>query len=239
MTCMETMREKVKETYAAFALTNQMLPCCGRGYSVVQLKGLPPDATGLSLGCGNPVALASLQAGEVVLDIGSGAELDVLLAARKVGPTGKAIGLDVTEAMIQRARRAAERAGYENVEFCSGDAEEMPLADQSVDVIISNCAINLTLDKGKVFHEAYRILRPGGRLMISDIVTDKPLPQTVREDPDQWARCVAGAIPDDEYARLIAEAGFERVLCLHGLNFTSIGDVRVYSANVSAIKPIQ
>ncbi|MFB0546369.1 MAG: methyltransferase domain-containing protein, partial [Anaerolineae bacterium] len=152
---------------------------------------------------------------------------------------GKAIGLDVTEAMIQRAMRLAERAGYENAEFCSGDAEEMPLADESVDVIISNCAINLTLDKGKVFREAYRILRPGGRLIISDIVSDKPLPQSVREDPDQWVRCVAGAIPDDEYAGLIAEAGFERVLCLQSLNFTSIGDVRVYSANVSAVKPIQ
>lgn len=236
---METMRERVKETYAAFALTNEMLSCCRTGYSVVQLQGLPADATSLSLGCGNPVALASLQAGEVVLDIGSGAGLDVLLAAQKVRPTGKAIGLDVTEAMIQRAMRLAERAGYENVEFCSGDAEEMPLVDESVDVIISNCAINLTLDKGKVFREAYRILRPGGRLMISDIVTDKPLPRTVREDPHQWVRCVAGAIPDEEYAHLIAEAGFESVLCLQGLNFTSIGDVRIYSANVSAIKPVQ
>jgi len=223
--------------YAVLALEDMPLSCCSGPYTPSDLAGLPPEAAGLSLGCGNPVALASLRPGEVVLDIGSGAGLDVLLAARQVGPTGRAIGLDMTEAMIRRARQVARQAGFDNVEFRLGDAEDMPLPDESVDVIISNCVINLTLDKGRVFREAYRVLRPGGRLMISDIVTDKPLPESVRSDPDEWARCVGGAIPEEEYTCLIAEAGFERVLCIHGLDFRQVGDVRVYSANVSAIKP--
>lgn len=169
------------------------------------------------------MALASLRPGEVVLDIGSGAGLDVFLAARQVGPTGRVIGLDMTEAMIRWAGQLANQAGFNNVEFRLGDTEEMPLPDESVDVIISNCVINLALDKGRVFREAYRVLRPGGRLMISDIVTDKPLPESVRSDPDEWARCVDGAIPQEEYTRLIAAAGFERVLCIHGLNFQQAG----------------
>ena len=231
------MKEKVKTRYADLALRDMPLSCCSGIYTPTDLADLPPEAAGLSLGCGNPVALASLQPGAVVLDIGSGAGLDVFLAARKVGPTGWAIGLDMTEAMIRRASQAAEQAGFSNVEFRLGDAEEMPLPDESVDVIISNCVINLTLDKGQVFREAYRVLRPGGRLMISDIVTDKPLPESVRSNPDEWARCVGGAIPEEEYTRLIVQAGFETVLCIHGLDFRQVGDVRVYSANMSARKP--
>lgn len=230
-------KEEVKTRYADLALRDMPLSCCSGVYTPTDLADLSPEAAGLSLGCGNPVALASLQPGEMVLDIGSGAGLDVFLAARKVGPAGKAIGLDMTEAMIRRASQAAEQAGFSNVEFRLGDAEEMPLPDESVDVIISNCVINLTLDKGQVFQEAYRVLRPGGRLMISDIVTDKPLPESVRSNPDEWSRCVGGAIPEEEYTRLIAEAGFERVLCIHGLTFQRFNDVRVYSANVSARKP--
>jgi arsenite methyltransferase len=231
------MKEEVKTRYADLALRDMPLSCCSGVYTPTELADLPSEAAGLSLGCGNPVALASLQPGEVVLDIGSGAGLDVFLAARKVGPTGRAIGLDMTEAMIRRASQAAEQAGFSNVEFRLGDAEEMPLPDESVDVIISNCVINLTLDKGQVFREAYRALRPGGRLMISDIVTDKPLPESARSNPDEWARCVGGAIPEEESTRLIAEAGFETVLCIHGLDFRRFDDVRVYSANVSAKKP--
>ncbi len=231
------MKEEVKTRYADLALRDMPLSCCSGVYTPTELADLPPEAAGLSLGCGNPVALASLQPGAVVLDIGSGAGLDVFLAARKVGPTGWAIGLDMTEAMIQRASQAAVQAGFSNVEFRLGDAEEMPLPDESVDVVISNCVINLALDKGRVFREAYRVLRPGGRLMISDIVTDKPLPESVRSNPDEWARCVGGAIPEEEYTHLIAEAGFERVLCIHGLDFRRFDDVRVYSANVSAKKP--
>lgn len=236
---MVIVKEEVKAHYAELALRDTPLSCCGGLYTPDDLAGLPAEAAGLSLGCGNPVALASLRPGEVVLDIGSGAGLDVFLAARQVGPTGRAIGLDMTEAMIQRASRLAGQAGFRNVEFRLGDAEEMPLPDESVDVIISNCVINLAPDKGQVFREAYRVLRPGGRLMISDIVTDKPLPESVRSDPEEWARCVGGAIPDEEYTRLIAEAGFEQVLCIHGLDFQQVGDVRVYSANVSAIKPLR
>ncbi len=233
------MKDQVKARYAELALREVPLSCCSGPYTPSDLAGLPPEMAGVSLGCGNPVALASLQPGEVVLDIGSGAGLDVFLAARRVGPAGRAIGLDMTEAMVRRASRSAEQAGFRNVEFRLGDAEDMPLPDESVDVILSNCVINLTLDKGRVFREAYRVLRPGGRLMISDIVTDRPLPEPVRSDPDEWARCVGGAIPEEEYTRLIAEAGFERVLCIHGLSFQQVGDVRVYSANVSAIKPLR
>lgn len=230
-------KEEIKGRYADLALRDMPLSCCNGGYTTTDLVNLPLEAAGLSLGCGNPVALASLQPGEVVLDIGSGAGLDVLLAARKVGPKGKSVGLDMTEAMIHRARQAAKQVRFNNVEFHLGDAEEMPLPDESVDVIISNCVINLTLDKGQVFREAYRVLRPGGRLMISDIVTDKPLPESVRSNPDEWARCVGGAIPEEEYTRLMAEAGFERVLCIHGLDFRRFDNVRVYSANISARKP--
>ena len=231
------MKEEVKARYAELALSDVLVPSRDGRYASVDLAGLPPQAAGLSLGCGNPVALASLRPGEVVLDIGSGAGLDVFLAARKVGPTGVAIGLDMTEAMIARANQAAGQAGFDNVQFRLGDAEDMPLPDESVDVIISNCVINLTLDKGRVFQEAHRVLRPGGRLMISDIVTDRLLPDSVRTDPDEWSRCVGGAIPEEEYTRLIAQAGFERVLCMHELGFREIDGVRVYSANVSARKP--
>ncbi len=230
------MKEEIKARYAELALRELPVPCWDGLYPQQDLVGLPPEAAGLSLGCGNPVALASLRPGEVVLDIGSGAGLDVFLAAQRVGPTGRAIGLDMTEVMVQRARQAAERAGFSNVEFQLGDAEDMPLPGESVDVIISNCVINLTLDKGRVFREAYRVLRPGGRLMISDIVTDKPLPESVRSDADEWSRCVGGAIPEEDYSRQIGEAGFERVFCIHGLDFRMVGDVRVYSANISAQK---
>ncbi len=231
------MKDQVKARYAELALRDRPLSCCSGLYTPADLAGLPPEMAGVSLGCGNPVALAGLRPGEVVLDIGSGAGLDVFLAARRVGPAGRAIGLDMTEAMIRRANRLAEQAGFRNVEFLLGDAEDIPLPDESVDVIISNCVINLTLDKGRVFREAYRVLRPGGRLMISDIVTDRLLPEPVRSDPEAWARCVGGAIPEEEYTCLIAEAGFEQVLCTHGMGFQQVGDVRVYSANVSAIKP--
>lgn len=233
---MQTMKEEVKARYADLALGDGRLSCCSNLCPPTDLADLPREAAGLSLGCGNPVALASLQPGDVVLDIGSGAGIDAFLAARKVGPTGRVIGLDMTEAMIRRAGQAAERAGFSNVEFRLGDAEDMPLPDESVDVIISNCVINLTLDKGRVFREAHRVLRPGGRLMISDVVTDKPLPESVRSDANEWARCVGGAIPEEEYIRLMAEAGFERVLCIHGLGFQQVDGVHVYSANISARK---
>jgi len=231
------MKDKVKARYTDLALSRRPLSCCS-GYSPAELEGLPGEVTALSLGCGgNPVVLANLAPGEVVLDIGSGAGLDALLAARKVWLEGKVIGLDITEGMVERATKAAHMAGYNNVEFRLGDAEEIPLPDASVDVVISNCVINLTLDKGKVFLEAYRVLKSGGRMIISDVVTDKPLPEAVRSDPDQWVRCVAGAMPEDEYIDLILKAGFKGITCTPEGDYQRIGDVRVYSVSISAQKP--
>lgn len=232
----DALKDEVKARYADLAL-GEMSPCYCGNYSPADLEGLPSEAI-FSLGCGNPVALANLTPGQVVLDIGSGAGLDVLLAARKVGPKGKVIGLDITEEMVKRAARAARLAGYNNVESCIGDAEDIPLPDASVDIVISNCVFNLTLDKARVFREAYRVLKPGGRMIISDVVTDKPLPETVRSDPDQWVRCIAGAMPDDKYIDLILKAGFKGITCAHEGDYQRIGDVRVYSVSISARKPV-
>lgn len=202
------MKEEIKARYADLALRDTPLSCCSGVYTPTDLADLPPEAAGLSLGCGNPVALASLQPGEVVLDIGSGAGLDAFLAARKVGPTGRAIGLDMTEAMIRRASQAAEQAGFSNVEFRLGDAEEMPLPDESVDVIISNCVINLSGDKDRVLREAFRVLRPGGRFAVSDVVVRGEVPPAIRRSVELWVGCVAGALSDTEYLAKLAAAGF-------------------------------
>jgi SAM-dependent methyltransferase len=205
------MKEKVKTRYADLALRDMPLSCCSGVYTPTELADLPPEAAGLSLGCGNPVALASLRPGEMVLDIGSGAGLDVFLAARKVGPTGRAIGLDMTEAMIRRASQAAEQAGFSNVEFRLGDAEEMPLPDESVDVIISNCVINLSADKPRVLAEAFRVLRPGGLFAVSDIVVRGDMPEAIRRSVELWVGCVAGALEEEEYLGLLRDAGFSDV----------------------------
>ncbi|HEX9115806.1 MAG TPA: methyltransferase domain-containing protein, partial [Anaerolineae bacterium] len=165
------------------------------GYSAEQLGAVPAEAANLSLGCGNPTALASLKAGEVVLDIGSGAGIDAFYAAKRVGPSGKVIGLDMTPSMVERARRSAQEAGLQQVDFRLGNAEDMPVGTGRVDVVLSNCVINLCEDKGKVFEEAFRVLKPGGRLSISDMVTDKPLPLSWRSDPAAWAGCIHGALP--------------------------------------------
>ncbi len=185
--------------------------CCGsaaaavartaaaRFYPVEELANLPESVTEASLGCGNPLAIAGLQPGEVVLDLGSGGGIDCFLAARQVGPTGRVIGLDMTPDMIELARRNAQKLGVTNVEFRFGEMEEMPLPDESVDVVISNCVINLSPDKDAVFREAYRVLRPGGRLSISDIVVDGDLPPFVRRRLDAWAGCIAGALDEQVY----------------------------------------
>jgi arsenite methyltransferase len=180
-------------------------------YPVDELAGLPDTVTDASLGCGNPLAIADLRPGEVVLDLGSGGGIDCFLAARKVGPQGKVIGLDMTPDMIKLARRNAKKLGATNVEFDYGEMEEMPLPDQSVDVIISNCVINLSPDKDAVFHEAYRVLRPGGRLSVSDMVVDGDLPPAVRANLNAWAGCIAGALDESDYLSKIRAAGFERV----------------------------
>lgn len=191
--------------------------CCGPdpaketsvriGYSEEDLESVPEGAN-LGLGCGNPVALASLQEGETVLDLGSGPGLDCFLAAERVGERGKVIGVDMTPEMLERARENARRGGYSNVEFRLGEIENLPVADNSVDVVISNCVINLSPDKPRVFREAFRVLKPGGRLMVSDIVLEEELPEAFRKSAAAYVGCISGAALRDDYLRIIAEAGF-------------------------------
>lgn len=187
--------------------------CTGaaRFYSAEELAGLPESVASASLGCGNPLAIADLLPGEVVLDLGSGGGIDCFLAARQVGPEGRVIGLDMTPEMIKLARRNAKKIGAANVDFRYGEMEEIPLADNSVDAVISNCVINLSPDKEQVFREAFRILRPGGRVAVSDIVLLKDLPEDVRSDLSAWSSCVSGAITEEEYLGAMRRAGFEKV----------------------------
>ena len=193
-------------------------------YSEAELDGLPDSVTDASLGCGNPLAIAELQAGEVVLDLGSGGGIDCFLAARQVGPEGKVIGLDMTPDMIKLARRNAKKMGATNVDFRYGEMEEIPLPDQSVDAVISNCVINLSPDKDAVFREVFRVLRAGGRMNVSDIVVDGELPQPVRDSLDAWASCVAGALDEAEYLSKIRAAGFKDVEVL-SRSYMGISDV--------------
>jgi len=181
-------------------------------YALEELEGLPESVTDITLGCGNPTAIAELQPGQVVLDLGSGGGIDVFLAARKVGPTGKAIGLDMTPDMIKLARQNAKKIGATNVEFRYGEMEDIPLPDESVDVIISNCVINLSPDKGQVFREAHRVLKPGGRLAVSDIVIHGQMPDFIRDSVAQWTGCVAGALTEEDYLAQMRAAGFEDVV---------------------------
>src|SRR4051812_47854231 len=184
-------------------------PMAERGYSPAELALLPDLAVGASLGCGNPTALIDLRPGETVLDLGSGGGIDVLLSARRVGPAGKAIGLDMTDEMLALARRNAAEAGVANVEFVKGEMEAVPLPDASVDVIISNCVVNLSPDKDAVLRESFRVLRPGGRFAISDVITQgAAIPADMQEDFASWTGCIAGALEEDEYRRKLAAAGF-------------------------------
>ncbi len=207
------------------------------GYEADDLASVPEEVGAFSLGCGNPVALAALRPGETVLDIGSGGGLDAFLAAQRVGVTGKVIGVDMTPAMLERATRSAARAGLENAEFRRGHAERLPVEDGSVDVILSNCVINLCEDKGLVFEEAYRALKPGGWLEVSDVVTGGPLPLAAREDAGAWSACVSGALPEREYLDLVAGAGFTDVTTRRSASSGQVAGVPVYSAIVSARKP--
>ena len=175
------------------------------------MRDLPTDAVTGSLGCGNPTALADLRPGETVLDLGSGGGIDVLLSARRVGPNGKAYGLDMTDQMLTLARENQRKAGAENVEFLKGEIEAIPLPDASVDVIISNCVINLSADKDRVLAEAWRVLRPGGRLAVSDVVRRRPVPEDLRHSIELWAGCVAGALEESEYRAKLAAAGFVEI----------------------------
>lgn len=222
----EALKAAVRVKYGAAAsraATGGKSSCCGASpdevwdpitadlYDDAQTRGLPAEAVLASLGCGNPAALAQLNEGEVVLDLGSGGGIDVLLSARRVGPTGKAYGLDMTDEMLELARANQRRAGATNVEFLKGDIESIPLPDASVDVIISNCVINLAADKSKVLREAFRVLKPGGRFAVSDIVATREVHPEVRRSMELWMGCVAGALHRDVYAALLRDAGFQDV----------------------------
>ncbi len=193
--------------------------CCGGGepissaclYESPDVAELPPEVTGLSMGCGDPIAIASLEPGQTVLDLGSGGGIDCFLAAKRVGPSGHVIGVDMTPEMLERARANAVKLGMTNVEFRLGEIEHLPVADEGVDVVISNCVINLSPDKPQVFREVYRVLRPGGWLAVSDIVTRGSLPDDVQRSLEAWAGCVAGALPVEEYVAAIEAAGFAEV----------------------------
>jgi SAM-dependent methyltransferase len=226
----QDVREVVKERYGQAALrvvTGAGSACCGPAsssssccggetvdpitsglYDELQKSELPETAVLASLGCGNPTALAELKPGEVVLDLGSGGGIDVLLSAKRVGPTGKAYGLDMTDEMLELARENQRKAGVANVEFLKGEIENMPLPDASVDVIISNCVINLSADKDRVLAEAFRVLKPGGRFAVSDVVVRGEVPAEVRRNVELWAGCIAGALEESEYAEKLVRAGF-------------------------------
>jgi SAM-dependent methyltransferase len=222
------IKEAVKEKYgqAALRVRRGGSPCCGAGadpldggcdpiasnlYDAAQTGALPEEAVLASLGCGNPTALAQLNAGEIVLDLGSGGGIDVLLSARRVGPTGKAYGLDMTDEMLVLARENQRKAGVENVEFLKGEIEHIPLPDNSVDVVISNCVINLSADKQRVLREAFRVLKPGGRFAVSDVVVRGEVPADVRQNMLLWVGCIAGALEDYQYVAKLAEAGFDSI----------------------------
>jgi ubiquinone/menaquinone biosynthesis C-methylase UbiE len=224
----EDIKTTVRERYGQAALrlaAGARTGCCGGGgscdpsndpitshlYTDAQAATLPAEAVLASLGCGNPTALAELHEGEVVLDLGSGGGIDVLLSARRVGVTGKAYGLDMTDEMLALARENQRKAGVRNVEFLKGDIEAIPLPDASVDVIISNCVVNLAADKRKVIAEAFRVLRPGGRFAVSDVVIRGEVPAAVRSSMELWVGCVAGALTEQEFRSLLTETGFENI----------------------------
>ncbi len=223
---MSNIQDAVKEKYGAAAkqVTAGKTACCGGGaelsgcdpitrdlYDASQTAALPADAVAASLGCGNPTALAELKPGEIVLDLGSGGGIDVLLSAKRVGPTGKAYGLDMTDEMLALARANQKKAGAENVEFLKGTIENIPLPDNTVDVIISNCVINLSGDKDRVLREAFRVLKPGGRLAVSDVVIRGEVPPEIRKSMELWVGCIAGALQETEYREKLAAAGFTSV----------------------------
>ena len=246
MSASDTLKSTVQEKYgkAALRVTEGATDsaCCGTSgccgatteawdpitsdlYDEKQKAGLPMEAVLASLGCGNPTALAALREGETVLDLGSGGGIDVLLSAKRVGPTGKAYGLDMTDEMLALANENKRRAGAENVEFLKGEIEQIPLPDASVDVIISNCVINLSGDKRKVLREAFRVLKPGGRFAVSDVVVRGEVPAGVRSNMELWIGCVAGALEEQEFLGLLREVGFVK---------PSIEPTRVYKAEDAA-----
>ena len=244
-TDMTDIQQAVRDKYGAIATAvtkkSSNPGCCGPSpcgcgdpitsnlYSDAETSGLPADAVSASLGCGNPTALIALEPGQTVLDLGSGGGIDVLLSAKRVGPTGKAYGLDMTDQMLALARENQRKAGATNVEFLKGTIEAIPLPDNSVDVIISNCVINLSGDKDRVIHEAFRVLKPGGRFAVSDVVVRGAVPAEIRKSMELWVGCVAGALSDYEYVAKLTKAGFEGI----GIEPTreySLDDARTFLA---------
>jgi 2-polyprenyl-3-methyl-5-hydroxy-6-metoxy-1,4-benzoquinol methylase len=251
------LKDVVKEKYgqAALRVNAGGSSCCGAAsaldaccdpitsnlYDVAQTGALPEEAVLASLGCGNPTALAALNPGETVLDLGSGGGIDVLLSARRVGPSGKAYGLDMTDEMLALARENQRKAGVENVEFLKGEIERIPLPDNSVDVIISNCVINLSADKDRVLREAFRVLKPGGRFAVSDVVTRGAVPDDVRQNMLLWVGCIAGALDDHQYVAKLAKAGFDGI-DIEPTRVYNIEDARTFltgqGVDVDAIAPM-
>jgi arsenite methyltransferase len=248
----EVVREKYGEA-ARRVVAGVGNSCCGASpcgadvdpitkdlYDNLQTSLLPDEAVKASLGCGNPTALAQLNPGETVLDLGSGGGIDVLLSAKRVGPTGKAYGLDMTDDMLALARENQKRAGVENVEFLKGEIEHIPLPDNSVDVIISNCVINLSADKDRVLQEAFRVLKPGGRFAVSDVVVRGAVPNEVRKSMLLWVGCIAGALQDSEYVSKLAKAGFSSIE-VEATRVYNIEDARAFlsaeGVDVDAIAP--
>jgi SAM-dependent methyltransferase len=241
----ESIREHVQDFYAQRALKSNS--CCGdaqdsRYYEADLLENMPQDVAGFSLGCGDPITLAQLQPGEVVLDLGSGGGLDCFLASKQVGDEGYVIGIDMTPEMLERARKAATNMGINNVEFREGYLEQMPVENDSVDVVISNCVINLSPDKPQVFAEMLRTLKPGGRVSVSDIVTSGELPAALQKDMQAWGACVAGALDMDDYIAGLEGVGFEQVSLAakadDGQLLDGIPQANVFSASITARKPI-
>jgi ubiquinone/menaquinone biosynthesis C-methylase UbiE len=260
MTTGNEIKQEVRKRYGAAAkkaAASQATSCCGDGEAsedlmassldaTDELQHLPQEAVIASLGCGNPVAVAALKEGETVLDLGSGGGIDVLLSARRVGPQGKAYGLDMTDEMLDLAHANASKAGVANVEFVKGEIEDMPLPDGEVDVIISNCVVNLSPDKDRVLSEAFRVLKPGGRIAIADIVTHDDLPDEIKQSMAAWTGCIAGALTDAEYRDKLAIAGFQDVdiesfreytASDAGRDSNSAGGLGIFSAVVRARKP--
>jgi arsenite methyltransferase len=269
---MNAIKDVVKEKYgqAALRVTTGGSSCCGatasRGlncdpitsnlYDALQAEQIPAEAMLASLGCGNPTALAKLNPGDVVLDLGSGGGIDVLLSAKRVGPTGKAYGLDMTDEMLALANENKQKSGLQNVEFLKGEIENIPLPENSVDVIISNCVINLSADKDRVLKEAFRVLKPGGRFAVSDVVTRGEILQEIRKSVLLWVGCIAGALEENEYRNKLVSAGFENVeveptrvykledarefLSGEGINVDAIApqvDGKIMSAFIRGVKP--
>jgi SAM-dependent methyltransferase len=244
----DAIRQEVERYYAARAREAEA-SCCGTAeasggaccgnYPVELLDSVPPEAAGMSFGCADPISAADLKPGETVLDLGSGGGLDCFLAARQVGPEGHVIGVDMTDAMLERAEANRARAGLTNVEFRKGLIESLPAADASVEVVLSNCVINLAPDKGPVFREIARVLRPGGRVAVADIVTRGPMSEELKQQADAWASCVAGALTVESYARGLAEAGLEAVEVrpADGRKIGEISEGIPFSAVITGHKP--